>query len=64
MTKSPRPTGDYNPLWDLPPYMSQGSAHNVSSDPAEPDIVEQLYDAVEDATGKDLRPRRRGIGFI
>ncbi len=63
MKPTKRPKADYSDYGDLPPYMGQGSAHAVSSEPPDRDVIEDLYNAVQEATGKDMRPPRRGIGF-
>lgn len=41
-----------------------GSAHSVSGDKTEKDIVEQLRDAVEDTTGKPVQRQERRMGFL
>lgn len=50
--------------WDYPGPGWMGSAHSVSGNAGEPDVIERLHDVVEEVTG--LRPAAapKRMGFL
>lgn len=62
-----QPAGDYDctgdEVWTPSLQGSFGAAHSISSD-VESDVLSDLYAAVFDATGRDMRPQKQKIGFL
>lgn len=50
--------------WDYPGPGWMGSAHSVSGDASEPDVIERLHDVVEEVTGERPTVAPRRMGFL
>lgn len=58
------PAGEVFDHYDYPGPGWIGSAHSISGDASEPDVIERLHDVVEEITGTRPGATVRRMGFV